>query len=166
MEFCQHCGMQLVEKMLEYEGQVPYCENCQAFRFPQHDLAVSMIVYDEQMQKILLIQQYHMRQYILVAGYVNKGEKLEEAVKREVLEETCLTVEIIAFNASSFYEKNQVLMVNFVCRAKKASDLKLNHEVEAANWFHPDQAKEAILSPSLAKNFLLNWLDKKSSLNK
>ncbi|EMB65918.1 hypothetical protein SMU26_05573 [Streptococcus mutans 3SN1] len=120
-----------------------------------------MIVYDEQMQKILLIQQYHMRQYILVAGYVNKGEKLEEAVKREVLEETCLTVEIIAFNASSFYEKNQVLMVNFVCRAKKASDLKLNHEVEAANWFHPDQAKEAILSPSLAKNFLLNWLDKK-----
>jgi len=36
-------------------------------------------------------------------------------------------------------------MVNFVCRAKKASDLKLNHEVEAANWFHPDQAKEAIL---------------------
>ena len=161
MEFCQHCGMQLVEKMLEYEGQVPYCENCQAFRFPQHDLAVSMIVYDERMQKILLIQQYHMRQYILVAGYVNKGEKLEEAVKREVLEETCLTVEIIAFNASSFYEKNQVLMVNFVCRAKKASDLKLNHEVEAANWFHPDQAKEAILSPSLAKNFLLNWLDKK-----
>ena len=161
MEFCQHCGMQLVEKMLEHEGQVPYCENCQAFRLPQHDLAVSMIVYDEQMQKILLIQQYHMRQYILVAGYVNKGEKLEEAVKREVLEETCLTVEIIAFNASSFYEKNQVLMVNFVCRAKKASDLKLNHEVEAANWFHPDQAKEAILSPSLAKNFLLNWLDKK-----
>lgn len=166
MEFCQHCGMQLVEKMLEHEGQVPYCENCQAFRFPQHDFAVSMIVYDEQMQKILLIQQYHMRQYILVAGYVNKGEKLEEAVKREVLEETCLTVEIIAFNASSFYEKNQVLMVNFVCRAKKASDLKLSHEVEAANWFHPDQAKEAILSPSLAKNFLLNWLDKKSSLNK
>lgn len=166
MGFCQHCGTQLVEKMLEHEGQVPYCENCQAFRFSQHDLAVSMIVYDEQMQKILLIQQYYMRQYILVAGYVNKGEKLEEAVKREVLEETCLTVEIIAFNASSFYEKNQVLMVNFVCRAKKASDLKLNHEVEAANWFHPDQAKEAILSPSLAKNFLLNWLDKKSSLNK
>ena len=56
MEFCQHCGMQLVEKMLEHEGQVPYCENCQAFHFPQHDLAVSMIVYDEQMQKILLIQ--------------------------------------------------------------------------------------------------------------
>ncbi|WP_019805276.1 NAD(+) diphosphatase [Streptococcus mutans] len=166
MEFCQHCGTQLVKKALEHEGQVPYCENCQAFRFPQHDLAVSMIVYDEPMQRILLIQQYHMRQYILVAGYVNKGEKLEEAVKREVLEETCLTVEIIAFNASSFYEKNQVLMVNFICRAKKASDLKLNHEVEAANWFHPDQAKEAILSPSLAKNFLLNWLDKKSSLNK
>ena len=166
MEFCQHCGTQLVKKALEHEGQVPYCENCQAFRFPQQDLAVSMIVYDEQMQRILLIQQYHMRQYILVAGYVNKGEKLEEAVKREVLEETCLTVEIIAFNASSFYEKNQVLMVNFICRAKKASDLKLNHEVEAANWFHPDQAKEAILSPSLAKNFLLNWLDKKSSLNK
>lgn len=120
-----------------------------------------MIVYDEQMQKILLIQQCRMRQYILVAGYVNKGEKLKEAVKREVLEETGLTVETIAFNASSFYEKNQVLMVNFVCRTKKASDLKLNHEVEAANWFHPDQAKEAILSPSLAKNFLLNWLDKK-----
>ena len=57
-----------------------------------YNVAVSMVVTDEETGKILLIQQYGKPTYILVAGYVNRGEAEEDAVVREVREETGLHV--------------------------------------------------------------------------
>ena len=87
---CFECGTALIEKELEEEGIVPYCPKCQQYRFPMYNVAVSMIVVDEETGKILLIQQYGKLSYILVAGYVNRGEAEEHAVVREVREETGL----------------------------------------------------------------------------
>ena len=89
---CFECGTALIEKELEEEGIVPYCPKCQQYRFPMYNVAVSMIVVDEETGKILLIQQYGKPSYILVAGYVNRGEAEEHAVVREVREETGLEV--------------------------------------------------------------------------
>ncbi|MHA3678152.1 NUDIX domain-containing protein [Faecalibacterium sp. PGM34] len=88
----------MIEKELEEEGIVPYCPKCQQYRFPMYNVAVSMIVVDEETGKILLIQQYGKPSYILVAGYVNRGEAEEHAVVREVREETGLEVEHLRFN--------------------------------------------------------------------
>ena len=52
---CPECGYKLVEKELEGEGLVPYCEKCNEFRFPMFNVAVSMIVVNESNGKILLI---------------------------------------------------------------------------------------------------------------
>ena len=71
---CYECGAELTEKELEGEGIVPYCPQCQQYRFPMYNVAVSMVVTDEETGKILLIQQYGKPTYILVAGYVNRGE--------------------------------------------------------------------------------------------
>ena len=95
---CFECGTALIEKELEEEGIVPYCPKCQQYRFPMYNVAVSMIVVDEETGKILLIQQYGKPSYILVAGYVNRGEAEEHAVVREVREETGLEVEHLRFN--------------------------------------------------------------------
>ena len=54
---CFECGTALIEKELEEEGIVPYCPKCQQYRFPMYNVAVSMIVVDEETGKILLIQQ-------------------------------------------------------------------------------------------------------------
>ena len=67
---CFECGTALIEKELEEEDIVPYCPKCQQYRFPMYNVAVSMIVVDEETGKILLIQQYGKPSYILVAGYV------------------------------------------------------------------------------------------------
>ena len=64
---CFECGTALIEKELEEEGIVPYCPKCQQYRFPMYNVAVSMIVVDEETGKILLIQQYGKPSYILVA---------------------------------------------------------------------------------------------------
>ena len=83
---CTECGTLLVEKELEGEGLVPYCEKCGQYRFLLYNVAVSMIVIDESTGKILLIQQYGRPVYILVAGYVNRGERIEDAAVREIFE--------------------------------------------------------------------------------
>ena len=49
---CFECGTALIEKELEEEGIVPYCPKCQQYRFPMYNVAVSMIVVDEETGKI------------------------------------------------------------------------------------------------------------------
>ena len=76
---CFECGTSLIEKDLEGEGIVPYCPKCEQYRFPMYNVAVSMIVINEQTGKTLLIKQYGRPWFVLVAGYVNR----EHAVGRE-----------------------------------------------------------------------------------
>ena len=85
MRYCMHCGTKLIMKYHEGENkEIAYCEGCKDFRFPIFNTAVSMIVKNEAEDRILLIKQYGRDRYILVAGYINKGEEAEHAVVREV----------------------------------------------------------------------------------
>ena len=84
--------------MLENEGMIPFCPKCGQYRFPMYNVAVSMIVISRQTGRILLIKQYGRPSFILVAGYVNRTERLEHAVAREIKEETGMTVSSIRFN--------------------------------------------------------------------
>lgn len=77
MSYCVKCGHELIEKENGIDGMVPYCPNCQEFRFPMFNSAVSALVLNPKKDKILLIQQYGHKDNILIAGYVTKGEKCE-----------------------------------------------------------------------------------------
>lgn len=157
--YCTECGTLLVEKELEGEGLVPYCEKCDQYRFPLYNVAVSMIVIDESTSKILLIQQYGRPVYILVAGYVNRGERIEDAAVREIKEETGMTASRVHFNRTSFFEKSNTLMCNFTAFVKDASELNPNKEIDSYKWFDPDEARKNILPDSLASKFLNAYLD-------
>ena len=160
MKHCYECGAKLTEKHLEGEGMIPYCESCQRFRFPIFNTAVIMIVFNRTKDKILLIQQYGRDRYILVAGYVNKGESAENAVAREVMEEVGLKVIDYKFNKSEYYEKSNTLMLNFVCVAESEDLSHMTDEVDKARWFTIEEAKENIFHGSLAEKFLHAALDK------
>ena len=58
MDFCIKCGTKLIEKYLEHEGNVPFCQNCNEYRFKQFNVAVSMVVLNKEMNKTLFIEQY------------------------------------------------------------------------------------------------------------
>ena len=156
---CFECGAPLIEKELEGEGIVPYCTQCQEFRFPMYNVAVSMIVINEQTGEILLIKQYGRPFFILVAGYVNRGEALEHAVGREIKEETGMTVSLIRFNRTSFFEPSNTLMCNFTAFVKDASELSPNREIDAYQWFTPEAAQQNIRPNSLAERFLNAYLE-------
>ena len=160
MKYCYECGTKLVDKFLENEGMIPYCETCKQYRFPIFSTAVIMIVQNPTRDKMLLIQQYGKTNNILVAGYINRGETAEDTVKREVQEELGLEVEDLHFNKSAFLERNNVLMLNYSCVAKSEDLSGMTKEVDKAEWYTFEEAKKNILHPSLAEDFLLTFLEK------
>ncbi len=162
MNYCVECGTKLENRFLEGEGDIPYCPKCQAFRFPIFNSAVSMIVQNPERNRILLIKQYGRDRYILVAGYINRGEGAEDAVKREVKEEIGLDVSSLSFNRSKFFEKSNTLMNNFSCVASSEDLSGMTKEVDVATWFSFDEARENIAHGSLAEEFLLSFLEKET----
>jgi NAD+ diphosphatase len=161
--YCRECGVKLVPKDLENEGIVPYCPSCGQYRFPQYNVAVSMIVVNEENDEILLIQQYGRPTYILVAGYVSRGESLEDAVAREVKEETGMTVSRMKFNRTQFFEKSDTLMCNFTAFVKDDSELAPNYEIDSCAWFTREEARANIRPDSLAEFFLVSYLNEQHS---
>ena len=158
---CFECGTALVERELDGEGVVPYCPECQQFRFPMYNVAVSMIVINEQNGTNLLIKQYGKPSFVLVAGYVNRGEQVEHAVGREIKEETGMTVSRIQFNRTSFFEPSNTLMCNFTAFVKDDSELSTNAEIDSFQWFSPEEARQNIRPNSLAERFLNAYLDER-----
>lgn len=158
---CHECGAALIERELEEEGIVPYCPECGQYRFPMYNVAVSMVVINEQTGEILLIKQYGRPHFILVAGYVNRGEQLEHAVGRKIKEETGMTVSRIKFNRTSFFKPSNTLMCNFTAFVKDASEMSPNGEIDSYQWFSPDEARRNIRPDSLAQKFLNAYLDEK-----
>ena len=158
-KYCRECGTKLIKKELEHEGLVPFCPKCDQFRFPQYNVAVSMIVINKAEDKILLIRQYGRPFFILVAGYVSRGEALEDAVRREVREETGMTVSSLKFNRTQFYEKSDVLMCNFTAFVDNDTEFDPNYEIDSYGWFSREDARKNIRPDSLAEYFLVSYLD-------
>lgn len=157
MKYCYVCGEKLEEKECYncgvLDGLFPFCPKCGEFRFPFFNSAVSMVIFNKDCSKTLLIKQYGRDFNILVAGYVNKGETLETALERELKEETGLCAVEYKFNKSRYYEKSNSLINNFIVRIKN-EEFTLNAEVDFAKWYTLDEAKEAVYKNSLAEYFL------------
>ncbi len=156
LNYCNECGTRLETRHLEGEGDVPFCPTCGEYRFPIFNTAVSMIVMNETEDEIVLIKQYGKPYYILVAGYVNKGEDAEDAVRREVKEEMGLEVIDVHFNRSRYFEPSNTLMLNFTVRTR--GEVSSNREVESYRWFKKEETLENSNPDSLAGKFLKGYL--------
>lgn len=154
MKYCMQCGHRLDEKYLMGEGMVPYCPRCEEFRFPVFNTAVSMIVMNKELDKVLLIRQYAKNRHILVAGYVNKGEDAEDAVQREIREEMGLRVLECHFNRSHYYAGSNTLMLNFTAIVED-EEPQPNREIDDWKWFSVEEAREyGARRETLAQKFL------------
>ena len=153
MNYCMQCGTRFHLKHHHFEGEVPYCDTCGEFRWPMYNTAVSMIVMNEQRDRVILIRQHHKPVYVLVAGYVNRGEDAEDAARREVMEELGLTVTSVHFNRSHFYPPTNTLMLNFTVTVAE-HDAHPNFEVDSWRWLPIDEARASIKPDSVAQVFL------------
>ena len=158
MIHCMQCGTKLEEKHLASEGKnIPWCPQCREYRFPVFNAGVSMIITNPQRDKILLIRQYGGDQYILCAGYINKGEDAEDAAVREVKEELGLEVHSITFNHSHYYAPSNTLMLNFTAVVDDQNAIP-NEEIDSWRWMSIPEARNLIRKNSLAEAFLRGYL--------
>ena len=154
MDYCYQCGARLERRELEGEGVVPYCPACRAYRFPIYNTAMSTALLHPAQDRVLLLQQYGRKDYILLAGYVNRGESAEHALVREVHEEVGLTVTAYQYMQSCFFEPSNTLMLNFVSLAQTADLSGVTAEVDHAEWVPLERAVQIIKPHGPAEFFL------------
>ncbi|HIR66875.1 MAG TPA: NUDIX domain-containing protein [Candidatus Coproplasma avicola] len=152
--YCSVCGEKLALVVNKYEGLVPFCKNCNEYRFPQFATAVSLVVTNRAKDKILLAKHLGQDDYILIAGYVKKGETAEKAVTREFKEETKLNAVKYKYMSSRYHEPRNVLMLNFLVIAENGDVVADPGEIEECTWFGFDEALEKVRKNSVAEAFL------------
>ena len=140
------------------EGPTPFCETCGEYRYPVYNTAVSMLVMNPERTRVILIRQYGKPWNVLVAGYVNRGEDAEDAARREVREELGLEVTELRYNRSRYYAPSNTLMLNFTVIVEE-ENAHPNWEVDSWSWYSVEEARERIKPGSLARAFLVGYLD-------
>jgi len=137
--YCPICGGKLIEKDSWDEGAVPYCpvDDVMYFDTPKPCVIVAVI----KGEKILLLKQSYIfkNSKVLVSGYVNNGETVEETVHREVKEETGITVGEIKYLGSDYLDSKEIIMLTFMAKYIEGEITK-SPEVEWANWGNIDDA--------------------------
>jgi NAD+ diphosphatase len=136
--FCARCGGGLT---VGQSGYVLTCESCGRQHFPRTDPAVIMLVTDG--ERALLGRQpaWPEGRYSTLAGFVDPGESLEQAVAREVMEETGVEVGDVSYFGNQPWPFPSSLMVGFFARAVTTEIRVDQDELEDARWFSREDMK-------------------------
>ena len=135
-QFCGACGERTVQADHDRSRS---CPSCEIPMYPR--LSPAMIVAVEKGNQILLGRAKHFPAGIfsVLAGFVEPGESAEEAVVREVWEETRIVVEDVRYFGSQPWPFPNSLMLGFTARYKSGEiDTSHDDEVEDAGWFPAD----------------------------
>ena len=140
---CARCGTPTVLADGGYRRDCPDAA-CGARHFPRTDPVVIMMVVKG--DKALLGRQsfWAPGMFSTLAGFVDPGETIEEAVRREVFEETGVRVGDVMYHSSQPWPFPSSLMIGCIGQAV-SEDLNVDtREVEDAAWFTRDQVREGI----------------------
>ena len=154
--YCRQCGAKLTLRFCENEGLVPYCDKCEAYMFPQFNVAVSMVVTNRAQDKILLAKHVEDEDFILFAGYIKKGENAEKTIPREIKEELGLSVVKAKYMSSRYHAQRDVLMLNFIVVVEDEPIRIKEDEIAEARWCTPEEALALIRKGTTAEFFLIN----------
>lgn len=161
--FCPVCGSP--SKAIA-SGHVRQCTGCGAQQFPRTDPAVIMLVVDDEDRCLLGHNPaWAGNRFSTLAGFVEPGESLEQAVIREVFEEVGVVCDRVVYEGSQPWPLPSSLMVGFRAHAVGGSIRVDTEEVTEARWFTRDQLLEAgrtgeVLMPgaiSIARYLIERW---------
>jgi NAD+ diphosphatase len=142
--FCAACGRATSVKDAGYMRE---CDECDAQHFPRTDPVVIMLV--ESGERCLLGRQagWPVPMYSALAGFVEAGESLEEAVRREVKEESGIAVSDVRYFASQPWPFPASLMIGCLARATTSEVTVDKSELEDARWFTRAEILAALRAP-------------------
>lgn len=166
--FCSVCA---AETTPAKGGHVRRCASCTAEHFPRTDPVAIMLIVDE--DHCLLGQSAgrlaQTRTFSALAGFIDQGETIEEAVRREVNEEAGINVGEVVYHSSQPWPFPSSLMIG--CHGQALSrDITIDpEEMTAVEWFHRDDVRSAIAGDhenlnlpgpiAIAHHLIRAWLD-------
>ena len=145
--YCSVCGQPTVVKR---GGQKRECPACKAEHFPRTDPVVIMVVSDG--DRCLLGQSRGrlaaMNRYSALAGFMDQGETIEEAVAREVMEEAGIRVKNVRYHSTQPWPFPSSLMIGCHAHAASADIAMDNEEMTDVRWFDRAEVLRALAGQS------------------
>ena len=159
--FCGSCGSPTAPQK---NGRVMVCrgEGCATEFFPRVDPAVIVLVTDGDRALLGRQPSWPAGRYSTIAGFVEPGESLEDAVRREVLEETGIEAGAMSYQSSQPWPFPRSLMLGFRAEALTREIRLGDSELEDARWFHRDELVGGSMMPfsqSIAYRLIQEWLN-------
>ena len=160
--FCGTCGAKTLPAK---SGHVLVCSDpsCRHEQFPRIDPAIIVLVSDGERALLGRQASWPVGRYSTIAGFVEPGESLEDAVAREVFEETGIEVDQIEYHSSQPWPFPSSLMLGFTAHARNTEVRLRDEELEDARWFdRADLASNGTLLPprqSISYRLIEHWFD-------
>jgi NAD+ diphosphatase len=146
-------------------GHVLQCTNAQSPHdfFPRIDPAIIVLVSDGDRALLGRQASWPPGRYSTIAGFVEPGESLEDAVAREVREETGVDVDAVHYQSSQPWPFPASLMLGFRATAGAQREIRRGAELEDVQWFTRAQLRsgKVLLPPpqAIAHRLIGSWLD-------
>jgi NAD+ diphosphatase len=147
-------------------GHILKCSNdgCGLAHFPRLDPAIIVLVTDGERALLGRKAEWPVGRYSTIAGYIEWAESIEEAVVREVREETGVLVDEVTYHSSQPWPFPSSLMLGFVASAVTTEIERIDGELEDARWFtREDIASGAVMFPSqqsISYRLIETWYDR------
>lgn len=160
--FCGRCGSPTIA--LD-GGHVLRCgnEGCRSQQFPRIDPAVIVLITAGERALLGRQASWPPGRYSTIAGFVEPGESLEDAVVREAREETGVVVDAVDYHSSQPWPFPSSLMLGFTAHASTTEILLLDDELEDARWWtRAEIAGGAVALPithSISFRLVEDWYD-------
>lgn len=164
-QFCPRCG---AKTTVINGGFARHCPSCKRDLFPRTDPAIIVAVVDPD-DRLLLGRQgtWPGNRVSVLAGFVEAGESLEQAIHREVAEEVDITLSSVCYFGSQPWPFPRSLMLGYSARASSTEIYVDGEEIEFADWFTRDQVRSKVASgqlglpgpSSIASRLIAAWLD-------
>jgi NAD+ diphosphatase len=162
-----HCAVCGAVTHVEEAGFLRRCPACGAEHHPRTDPVVIMLVHDGDRAMLGRQPTWPPGRYSALAGFVEPGESLEEAVAREVLEESQVRVEDVSYRSSQPWPFPASLMLGFHARYADGEARVGDGELDDVRWFSRDELEATVrgetdfhLPPPLAiaRRLIDEWL--------
>lgn len=157
--FCSRCGTPNIGVRA---GHARHCPNCDSEEFPRIDPAVIVLVHDGDRALLGRQASWQPGRYSTIAGFVEPGEALEDAVRREVREETGVETTSITYHSSQPWPFPASLMLGFTAQGNHSDPVLHDGELEDARWFtREDINSERITLPpreAISRQLIDHWL--------
>jgi NAD+ diphosphatase len=156
---CPRCGARTVRIDNEWGKR---CPDCQYEHYPHLHPAVIVLVHDG--ERVLLARKpgWAPGRYALIAGFVDNGESLETAVRREIKEEAGVEVDDIQYVGSQNWPFPSQLMVGFLAHYAGGEIAVDSHELEDAAWFPRDSLPASPSRHSIAGFIIEHYARRKT----